>query len=216
MFLRVARMDGSEQPKQLRAQRTRQAVLAAAAESFAQLGYPATTTADIAARAGVTKGAMYFHFPTKEGLAVTIVEDFYRRWPPLVERIRAESATALDAIAAVLQAVAEQFRNEVSVRAAVRLQAERALVDTDLPAPYQEWITVLSDLFSCAAQAGELRDGADPAALARVTVGAFFGIQQVSEATTGRADLTARLTEFWELLRLAIQIPPPHTPDPAV
>ncbi|MEU4516285.1 ScbR family autoregulator-binding transcription factor [Nonomuraea wenchangensis] len=203
----MTRTDGSEQPKQQRARRTRQAVLVAAAESFAELGYPATAVSDIAARAGVTKGAMYFHFPTKEGLAVSIVEEFYRRWPPLVERVRAESATALDAIAALMTTVAEQFRDDVVVRAAVRLQAERALVGADLPAPYESWITLVTGLFETAAQAGELRRGADPAALARVTVGAFFGIQQLSEAATGRADVTERVAELWELLRPAIQAP---------
>jgi AcrR family transcriptional regulator len=151
---------------------------------------------DIAARAGVTKGAMYFHFPAKEGLAATIVTDFYQRWPPLVERLRGEHPSDLAAISAVLRTVAMQMRDEVMVRAAVRLQAERALIDTDLPAPYEGWINTLTDLFSDAARAGQLRPGADPAVLGRICVEAFFGIQHLSEARTGRADIEDRLTEL--------------------
>lgn len=43
----------------------REALIAAARELFAERGYEATTTAEILARSGVSKGAMYHHFETK-------------------------------------------------------------------------------------------------------------------------------------------------------
>ncbi len=48
---------------------TRQAILTAAAGVFEERGYRAATISEILARAGVTRGALYFHFPSKEDLA---------------------------------------------------------------------------------------------------------------------------------------------------
>jgi AcrR family transcriptional regulator len=43
-------------------------ILEAAFEAFAERGFAATRMEDVAARAGVTKGAIYFYFETKERL----------------------------------------------------------------------------------------------------------------------------------------------------
>ena len=60
--------------RQERAVRTRHAVIRAAAEVFAERGYAAATIAEILDRAGVTKGALYFHFDSKEALARGVIE----------------------------------------------------------------------------------------------------------------------------------------------
>ena len=54
---------------------TRTALLQAAREIFAESGYADTTTGDIAKRAGVTRGALYYQFRDKPGLFRAVVED---------------------------------------------------------------------------------------------------------------------------------------------
>jgi AcrR family transcriptional regulator len=49
---------------------TRERLLAAAADVFAERGYDGTRVADIAAAAGVSNGALYAHFPSKADLLV--------------------------------------------------------------------------------------------------------------------------------------------------
>ncbi|MFD6749883.1 TetR family transcriptional regulator, partial [Streptomyces anthocyanicus] len=56
--------------KQDRAIRTRQTILDAAAQVFEKQGYQAATITEILKVAGVTKGALYFHFQSKEELAL--------------------------------------------------------------------------------------------------------------------------------------------------
>ena len=46
---------------QLRAEVTRQAIMEAAVDQFNGIGYGNTTLADIISRAGITKGAFYYH-----------------------------------------------------------------------------------------------------------------------------------------------------------
>src|SRR6478735_6559436 len=53
-----------------RKERTREALLEAALELFAQQGYEATTTAAIARRAGVSEMTLFRHFVTKDALLV--------------------------------------------------------------------------------------------------------------------------------------------------
>ena len=52
----------------------RQRLIAAATEAFAASGYAGATLDDIAARAGVTKGGLYFHFAGKEELFFAVLD----------------------------------------------------------------------------------------------------------------------------------------------
>ncbi len=54
---------------------TRRALLQAARELFTERGYADTATEDIAQRAGVTRGALYYQFRDKAGLFRAVVED---------------------------------------------------------------------------------------------------------------------------------------------
>jgi len=53
---------------------TRERIIEAATEAFAEQGYHDTSMDDIVRRAGISKGAIYFHFPGKEALFFTLVE----------------------------------------------------------------------------------------------------------------------------------------------
>ena len=58
----------------VRSARTRDALLRAARELFAEKGFAATGREEIALRAGVTRGALYHHFASKTELAAAVVE----------------------------------------------------------------------------------------------------------------------------------------------
>ena len=56
-------------------QRTRAALLAAARERFAAVGFERTTTRDLASAAGVATGTLFNYFRTKEQLGLALVEE---------------------------------------------------------------------------------------------------------------------------------------------
>src|SRR3954466_2331952 len=58
---------------------TRERLLRAAADVFAQRGYDGTRVADIAATAGVSNGALYAHFGSKGELLVAALRAHGRR-----------------------------------------------------------------------------------------------------------------------------------------
>jgi AcrR family transcriptional regulator len=53
--------------------RTRQAVLDAAARLFARRGYAGTNLSDIAAEAGIKTGSLYYHFDSKDELVAEVL-----------------------------------------------------------------------------------------------------------------------------------------------
>lgn len=59
-------MSVSDTPRTLRSRKTRENLSAAAAELFFEFGVEKVTIDDICRRCGVTKGAFYHHFPSKD------------------------------------------------------------------------------------------------------------------------------------------------------
>lgn len=90
---------------------TRQALLRAAAEVFAERGYEGTGVQEIARRAGLTTGAIYGNFRGKADLLLEVVrnisdpaaqfQEIFERYPDaqtqLVDRLRMGAARMLDA-----------------------------------------------------------------------------------------------------------------------
>src|SRR2546428_10640050 len=66
---------GGRRPGAGRSEPSRKQLMAAAIDSFARLGYQGTSIDRIARDAGVTKGAVYYHFRDKEELLFEAVKD---------------------------------------------------------------------------------------------------------------------------------------------
>jgi AcrR family transcriptional regulator len=69
-FMGEARTRKAEQ-----SEATRGALLSVARELFAERGYAGTFTDEVAERAGVTRGALYHHFPSKKDLFQAVHEE---------------------------------------------------------------------------------------------------------------------------------------------
>jgi AcrR family transcriptional regulator len=182
--------------KQERAVRTRGQVLDAAAEAFATKGFPAVTVMDVAELAGVTKGAVYFHFANKEALAKAVAEEFYHVLGVIGQEVQDEELSPLDAVAELLDRTAVAFRDDTMVQAGARLQIERSLIGADLPMPYLGYTESLVSWFRQAQDEGQLATETSPEVTARILVSAFFGAQHISWVLNDRADLTERVREI--------------------
>ncbi len=181
---------------QARAEATRAGVLMAAAAVFERKGFAGATISDILDEASVTKGALYFHFDSKEALAAAIIEQ-QADWR---EAHAPESRWAMQRIIDLSFRFVHALRSDPLVRASIRLTLERNTFRTDDPSPYEGWVSTVAQLFVEARDAGELHADVDPDRAAAVAVAALTGTQLVSEALSGREDVVERVEDLWRLL----------------
>jgi AcrR family transcriptional regulator len=64
---------------------TRSRVQKVALELFAEQGYEKTSLREIAERLGVTKAALYYHFPSKEAIVHSFTDDYFAEIDALVD-----------------------------------------------------------------------------------------------------------------------------------
>ncbi|MEV0603784.1 ScbR family autoregulator-binding transcription factor [Streptomyces sp. NPDC050315] len=170
--------------------RTRQAVLVAAAEVIGERGYEAATIAEIIQRAKVTKGALYFHFPSKDALArAVIAEQTEMLVPP-------PSDSRIQDVIDFSHQVARALREDPVLQAGTRIAVETTFSHQPM-VPYQDWIEIVTRMFTDARERGELLPAVNPAKAAEFVVSAYMGVQLFSHAAANRADLHERVTSLW-------------------
>jgi AcrR family transcriptional regulator len=77
---------------------TRRALLDATIQSLVELGYANTTTSEIVARAGVSQGALFKHFATKEALLSAAAEELCSSLFPKFRRAMRTHRSGKDAL----------------------------------------------------------------------------------------------------------------------
>lgn len=198
--------------RQERAEITRQAILDGAAVAFDRAGFGGASLSDVVRHAGVTKGALYFHFPSKEALARTLVDEQFQ----VSEGVPALEDPGLQTVIDLTHRLASGLRSNVRVRAGIRLVIELGSFTQPDPSPYNAWIDTCVHCLTPARERGDLLPSHDVRDLATFLVGSFTGIQVASHVRTGREDLHARVVDLWEFLLPGI-VPARRLPffDPA-
>lgn len=92
--------DGKARSNQARTLATRTALLAAARELLVEHGYAGTSTPDIVAAAGITRGALYHHFADKQDLFRAVLEDEARAVALEIENAAPDNLPVHDALVA--------------------------------------------------------------------------------------------------------------------
>ena len=181
----------------------RDQIIAAAAGCFARTGYHATTMADIAEAAGVSKGTPYLYFPGKEALFIAL----YEEWDcGLAARVDAAVAGLAEpgrhSPRAVLQAVA----SAIAAHVLDNPQTCRVLMEATTLAAYEPAIAAkvqaanaatrdqLTGLFQAGVAAGEWPAGADPAVRARLFTAGLYGLMAQWHLAPGSFSLESAMS----------------------
>lgn len=182
--------------RQERAEITRQAILDGAATAFDATGFGGTSLSDVAQEAGVTKGALYFHFAPKEALARALVDERFQSSDLIAGELMPGVQTVID----MGHRPAHGLRTDVRLRAGIRLVVEfGSFVDPD-PTPHNSWISIARDCLAPAQGRGDLFPAINVTDLATFVCGSFTGLQLTSYVRTGREDLHDRVTDMFHYL----------------
>ncbi|NLU81811.1 ScbR family autoregulator-binding transcription factor [Rhodococcus sp. HNM0569] len=183
--------------RQARAVATRAHIVLAAAAVFERSGYEGSSLNDIVERAGITKGALYFHFASKDELAHVVAVHHKAVTSDVLETVVATEAPALDKMVMVCHELGRRLAADIVVRAGLRLRLERTRTTRR---PEFGWIDRCEQLLRQAVDEGDVDPATDLAVLAHFLVSAYAGIQLVSNVLDERTKLEQHIDGMWELL----------------
>lgn len=183
-------MQEEKDGRQERGQVTRQKLVSAAVELFEKRGYSRVTVDDICRKAGVSKGAFYGHFESKDQAVVEEylkVDEFYREMLPRV----LEEKTFVDRGIALMRLALGYIagRGKMVIKVAYSSQIAPGRDSSPIASMDRALYTIAEGMASEAQKAGELRSDLDPAEVARIIIRSIRGLVYDWCLQDGRFDL---------------------------
>ncbi|MCP1427808.1 AcrR family transcriptional regulator [Microbacterium foliorum] len=184
---------------------TRESILLAAAQQFAEHGYAATSISGIAARMGKPKSALsYSQFRSKLDIANAIVERQLEVWKLLIERVE-HADPGLPRLLTLLVSAAADARTSPFGPAAIRLVLESHEHHLfELPYTGQSWFEYAYAQVGEAVALGQLPPATDPREVGYLILSASFGVYEANKNGFRLVDPDRALRMLWTgLLREA-------------
>jgi AcrR family transcriptional regulator len=144
---------------QHRGEETRGRILDAAVRRFAMAGYDAASVDDICAEAGVSKGAFYHHFPTKQAIFLALMQGWLGMIDMGMEAVRKETVPeTLITMTNLLPGVFAAAEDRLPMFLEFWLQASRdETVWKAIIAPYRHYQETFSKLIQDGMAEGSLK-----------------------------------------------------------
>lgn len=165
---------------------TRTRLLDAALESFHTKGYAATTLDDIARQAGITRGAIQWHFGNKAELYNALIRESYQEAAMAFKETYASVGTPLQKLRLILLKWLGYAEEDAKFRATLELMMLKTEVSPELAGGMQEkthgnqvTISFFADLIRQGIQVGEVRPEVHPEVAATAALGLINGITAV-------------------------------------
>ncbi|MCK8670672.1 TetR/AcrR family transcriptional regulator [Rhodococcus sp. HM1] len=180
-------------PQQERARRTRAAIVESAAAEFSKRGYAAASINTILEHSNATKGAMYFHFDSKEALARAVLEEGLARYRALVDRwVQAPGLDPFERLHGMVTELADALQRDVIIRAEFKLLIEPEFESEARLRGGSVWGTAGYRLAEEAQREGLFRPGADIRRFVEVISAALAGQRYMTDLTSSDGDVRAR------------------------
>jgi AcrR family transcriptional regulator len=164
---------------QIRSEETRTRILEAASRLFSNNGYDATGVADICVLAGISKGAFYYHFSSKQALFLALLEAWLKSLDAAFQQIQKEATTVPEAIQSMAHMAGEVLKSSESnlpIIIEFWIQAYRdPTIWQAAIAPYRRYQDFFARLIQNGIQEGTLQQ-VDPHVAARLTVALGVGL----------------------------------------
>jgi AcrR family transcriptional regulator len=187
---------------------TRQRILRAAVDSFQALGYAATTTLEVQRRAGVSRGALLHHFPTRPQLVAAAIAELVSLNDQAMRESLAEASSdhdPVDRARRALRSIASRpaFGVEMELWSAARSDAElRSHLRKAERLARKDWQQGLDEMFGPELVAHP----AYPSVIA-VTTPLIRGLAVTRSLTASTTGLERSLDAWAAFARRALDIP---------
>jgi AcrR family transcriptional regulator len=188
--------------RQARAEATRGKIIDAAVELFAHAGYGDTDLAAIVREAGITKGAFYYHFESKEQVADAIIAEGNIRLRKVFFDADQSSSSALQSLIIATFGVARLMRADLLVGTGNLLVQSLGQVGHAGQGLYPDWVEVFTGYLKTVAAQGYLRSDVDPVEAGETVCASVLGSHLLSDALG--EDVCGRLARAWRVLIVAL------------
>ena len=188
---------------QARSEVTRQKILDAAMDVFSEVGYAAAGLGEVIERAGMTKGALYHHFDSKEALATAIIEQGTNLTSDAFRHVCESTSPALENMIHGVFLVTDLLVSDKTARTAEQLTRGLAEFNSTASQVWSTRLDAMATQASLASAEGDLREDLDPYVVSESIVNAMLGAQLLAKAADGD-DHVKRLTRSLQLLLPAI------------
>src|SRR6516165_9461661 len=168
--------------RQVRSEVTRRKILDAAIDVFGEVGYAAAGWNTIIERTGMTKGALYHHFDSKESLASAIIEEGSETILVAFRNVCGSSSPALENMIHGTFMIANVLSSDKMARAAAQLTAALAGFNQAAATFYINFIELMAAEARRAGAEGDLRQEFDPVTISQSIVSAMAGTRLLSMA----------------------------------
>lgn len=189
-------------PKQERAERTRAHIIQTAASAFAEHGFDGISLNDLVTASGLSKGAFYFHFSSKEEIALAAFRAKQREMLRLLAAERAPTKAA-DRLVLGLRKRAQLVREDPSFGCITRLGSrfnERSSPGSEYASFLDAARRTIAELLADGQRRGEFRNDLDPEAAARTIFAAVVGVDTLSHLSSRGKDFEDRIDELIDVL----------------
>jgi AcrR family transcriptional regulator len=183
---------------QARAEATRRRILDSAVDLFGVLGYGETGLADVLQRAGVSKGAFYYHFDSKEGVATAIIEEFSEKIQQSARNMFDPAAPDLGGVIRSTFQSAAILASDDNARVGHELLQALKQISSAASQTYSRWTDDFVDIIARAIGPWATDRGIDATDAAEAIWMGILGCQLLSSALADNQ--FARLNRSWKVL----------------
>ncbi|WP_258050345.1 TetR/AcrR family transcriptional regulator [Streptomyces finlayi] len=172
-----------------------------AAAQFDRDGYAGTSLSQISTEAGISLGALTFHFGSKSELARSVEKEGRSAVEEAVARICASSTPPLRQLVELTLELVRLIEHDDSVRAMLRLERERP----GTPQCSSIWLPAVDDLLQRSHASGRLRPSVRPAVMATLVSHLIAGaeaVQRCHRASPAEPvdSAVGQLRHIWQLI----------------
>ncbi len=185
-------------------------ILDAATQLIVRYGYDKTTVSDVAREAGVSKGAIYLHYNSKEDVFVAAMEREMQRYATdFIARLQADPDAG--SFGSIFKHVLGAMQNNALITALYTqdLRVMGTLAKKN-PEAFNMKEAVNTDLIRAMQAVGAVREDVDPAVVGRIINVMSYGLVGIEDVVPADADTPSamQLIEFMgEMLDAALTPP---------
>jgi AcrR family transcriptional regulator len=188
-------------------QETRDRLIAAARTVIGRSGLRGARMEDIAAEAGVSRAAVYYHFNSKDDLAAALVDDIFRGITASVRSVLADGP-----IESVIRATAEFFGRQVTLARLLIADVPPIETDSIVGRHHDELLALLRERLRVDMDRGHIRVcDADVAAAA---LAGLMRVAPIELIAGGHMDLTHFTDELCSFVHHALAPADTRTAEP--